>query len=456
MNRIWNSVAFRLSLIGGALVIVSVLIVSALVYFATIGTMVNQVDKKILEIAQNFSDAADRNGIQSVVRRIETSLADGVDSDVEIFLLLNQSGKVIAGNVSSWDRKLEHSNIVTSQTVARSRGIAQSRITTRNLSDGSFLVIGRDMSDINSVRSLLVQATIWGGILAIILAIVAMFTLRHQIEQKVFSIRAVAQEIEAGNISRRIQISNNQDEFDRLNADINRMLDRIQHLMDGVKNISNAIAHNIKTPLSLIRNRLEEATREQPSGSALASASIFSIERVDQLIVMLEKLLQIAEAESGTRRQPFTAVNFKETIQPLLELYDAAAEEKNIAITTDIPAHLGILGDADLLSSALMNLLDNSLKYAVGGSNIQIIASEDYDKVTLIVQDNGPGIPAGEHDNILKRFYRLNSQQPGSGLGLAIVMAFTQLHGGEIFTEDAHPGLRVKMTFPRPAARSPT
>ncbi len=191
MNRIWNSVAFRLSLIGGALVIVSVLIISALVYFATIGTMVNQVDKKILEIAQNFSDAADRNGIQSVVRRIETSLADGVDSDVEIFLLLNQSGKVIAGNVSSWDRKLEHSNIVTNQTVARSRGIAQSRTTTRNLSDGSFLVIGRDMSDINSVRSLLVQATIWGGILAI----VAMFTLRHQIEQKVFSIRAVAQEI---------------------------------------------------------------------------------------------------------------------------------------------------------------------------------------------------------------------------------------------------------------------
>ena len=131
MNRIWNSVAFRLSLIGGALVIVSVLIVSALVYFATIGTMVNQVDKKILEIAQNFSDAADRNGIQSVVRRIETSLADGVDSDVEIFLLLNQSGRIIAGNVLRWDTPPQKSEGIITQTVARSRGISQSRIRCR-------------------------------------------------------------------------------------------------------------------------------------------------------------------------------------------------------------------------------------------------------------------------------------------------------------------------------------
>lgn len=431
--------------------IASVLLVSALVYFATIGTMVNQVDKKILEIAQNFSDAAERNGIQSVARRIETSLSDGVDSDVEIFLLLNQSGDIIAGNVSNWDMPATASNAVSDQRISRGRGMAASRITTRTLVDGSFLVIGRDMSDINSVRSLLVQATIWGGVLAFILAVIAMFTLRHQIERKVFSIRAVAQEIEAGNISRRIHISGNQDEFDRLNADINRMLDRIQHLMDGVKNISNAIAHNIKTPLSLIRNRLDEATRNQPISSGLASASTFSIERIDQLIVMLEKLLQIAEAESGARRQPFTLVNLSEAIQPILELYDAAAEEKNITISTYIPKHLGILGDTDLLSSALMNLLDNSLKYGTGGSNIQIIAREEHDQVVLIVQDDGPGIPSGEHKNVLQRFYRLNSQQPGSGLGLAIVMAFTQLHGGVISTEDANPGFRVKMSFPRPA-----
>jgi hypothetical protein len=158
--------------------------------------MVNQVDKKILEIAENFSAAAERNGIQSVVRRIETSLADGVDSDVEIFLLLNQSGNIIAGNVSNWDTTVTASNTVTDQRISRGRGMAASRITTRMLVDGSFLVIGRDMSDINSVRSLLVQATIWGGVLAVILAVIAMFTLRHQIERKVFSIRAVAQEIE--------------------------------------------------------------------------------------------------------------------------------------------------------------------------------------------------------------------------------------------------------------------
>lgn len=451
MNKIWNSVAFRLSLIGGALVVASVLLVSAAVYFATIGTMVNQVDKKILEIAQNFTIAAEKRGIQSVVRRIETSLADGVDSDVEIFLLMNASGEIIAGNVSHWNGSRDNSAIVISQIVTRNGISAESRITTRTLTDDAFLVIGRDMSDINAVRNLLVQATIGGGLLAIILAVVAMFTLRHQIERKVHSIRIVTQDIEAGNINRRILISNNQDEFDRLNGDINRMLDRIQHLMDGVQNISNAIAHNIKTPLSLIRNRLEEATRNHKDESELSSASSFSIDRIDQLIVMLEKLLQIAEAESGTRRQPFTLVNFSEMVQPILELYDAAAEERGIVISTYIPTHLEIIGDADLLSSALMNLLDNSFKYATGSTQIDIIVKEQANQIVLIVQDDGPGIPEAEHGRVLRHFYRLNSQQPGSGLGLAIVMAFTQLHGGIISTEDAGPGFRVKMTFPRPA-----
>ena len=168
--------------------------------------------------------------------------------------------------------------------------------------------------------------------------------------------------------------------------------------------------------------------------------------------MVLEKLLQIAQAESGTRRQPFDNVYVRPFITDLLELYDAAAESLGVEIITDIEGDPVVVGDKDLLESILANLLDNSLKYAGSPAVVHIRADQSDDMVRISVQDNGPGISAGEHEKVLQRFYRLDRHQRGSGLGLSIVAAITQLHGGRLTLEDANPGLRVTIWIPRGVA----
>jgi signal transduction histidine kinase len=171
-------------------------------------------------------------------------------------------------------------------------------------------------------------------------------------------------------------------------------------------------------------------------------------EEIDNLIVVLEKLLQIAEAECSTRRQPFEQVSVAQVITNLLELYDAAAEELGISITTEITGEPYIDGDKDLLAGIIANLIDNALKYAGSPSTIKIAAAQHGDYISLIVQDNGPGIPVLERQKVVQKFYRLNRETRGSGLGLSIVAAFTQLHGGSMDIEDADPGFRVRITLP--------
>jgi signal transduction histidine kinase len=219
--------------------------------------------------------------------------------------------------------------------------------------------------------------------------------------------------------------------------------------MDGVRHVSNIIAHNLRTPLGRIRSHLDEALRGEPEAEPLAKAAIFSIDEVDGLIIVLDKLLQIAEAESGARRQPFAPVALREVVTNLLELYDAAAEAQGVTLVADIRDEPVVLGDQDLLATILANLLDNALKYAGSPAKIEVRVTHELDKITLIVQDDGPGIPAAERSKVLQRFYRLNQRQQGNGLGLSIVAAVTHLHGGTLSLEDAAPGLCVCIVLPQ-------
>ena len=452
MDRIWHSVAFRLALICGGLVVASVLLMSAVFYLGTVGVMARDTDTKIADIAKRFTEDAENNGLQSLVKRLEQTLTDGVDSDSEILLLTRPTGQKIAGNIAGWTDDTAPLDRVIDRPVMHSGKISVSRVLIHRFPGGAVLVVGRDMRDLNAIRDLIATAVAYGGLLALFLALGGTLLFRRQIETRVWAIRQAALDIEAGNLERRIPMSDVPDEFDRLSADINRMLDRIQNLMEGVRHVSNTIAHNLRTPLGLIRNHLDEALRGQANHKNLEQAGNFAIEEIDSLIVVLEKLLQIAQAESGTRRQPFDNVYVRPFITDLLELYDAAAESLGVEIITDIEGDPVVVGDKDLLESILANLLDNSLKYAGSPAVVHIRADQSDDTVRISVQDNGPGISAGEHEKVLQRFYRLDRHQRGSGLGLSIVAAITQLHGGRLTLEDANPGLRVTIWIPRGVA----
>jgi len=229
------------------------------------------------------------------------------------------------------------------------------------------------------------------------------------------------------------------------------MLDRIEHLMEGVRHVSNAIAHDLRTPLGRIRSRLEEALRPGNSTAQLAGTVGFAIQQVDELIWMLERLLQIAEAESGAHRQSFAPVTLAAIVSDVVELYDATAEAEGIALVSEIEGQPVALGDKNLLTSALANLTDNALKYAGGGATVRVRATQDRDTVSMIVQDNGPGIPPAERSRVIERFYRLDQSRslPGNGLGLSIVEATAALHWGKLELEDAMPGLVARIVLPR-------
>jgi signal transduction histidine kinase len=227
--------------------------------------------------------------------------------------------------------------------------------------------------------------------------------------------------------------------------------------MDGVRHVSNAIAHDLRTPLGRIRSGLEEALSSGASMAQLAGTARFAIQQVDELIRMLDRLLQIAEAESGARRQSFAPVHLSSVVSDIVELYDATAEAEGITLTGDIEGRPIALADRNLLASALANLVDNALKYAGSGSTVQVRVVEERDTVSIVVQDDGPGIPPTERARVIDRFYRLDESRslPGNGLGLSIVTAIASLHSGELDLADASPGLIARVILPRAEAPPP-
>lgn len=451
-----HAVAFRLALICGGLVIAATVLLSTVFYFGTVGILDRKADKKILATTERLVEIATHNGWPTVSKQIEQDLGDGIDSDSEIYFVRDADGHTIAGNISAWTDAAAPAGQVIDRSVVRNGRASKARLLLHLFADGTLLVVGRDMSDLAEIEGL-IASSIWsGGVLALFLSIGGTLLFQRKIESRIGAVRQAARDIQLGNLSRRIATSDKPDEFDRLSADINNMLDRIETLMDGVRNVSNMVAHNVRTPLGRIRGRLEDVLRGKSDSRGLEAAGIYAIEQIDGLIVLLDKLLQISEAESGTRRQPFARVNLSDdVITPIMELYDAAADAQGVTLRTHIEGVPVILGDKDLLASLLANLLDNALKYARNSATIAVKAICDEQGVTLVVQDGGPGIPPSEREKALRRFYRLDGSRQGNGLGLSIVAALTSLHGGAVFLEDAEPGLRVRITLPIAAATLP-
>ena len=448
MVRLLNTVAFRLAMGYGALMIGAVAVISAVVFVGTVGVLNREIDAKILMISERLSGQFEDRRDTGVKEKIQQLLTDDVDQDTEDYLLLGPAGEWMAGNLSEWHGPFDR---LTDLTVSRYGRKSFSRVFARELPDGSILVVGRDMQDIEAIRQLVFRALLVGAVITVVLAIGGAIAFRWQLERRVAAIRRTVQEIEAGDLSRRIPVLDADDEFTRLNRDLNHMLDQIQHLMDGVRDISNAIAHDLRTPLGRIRGLLDGSLHPSTTREKFTETTMAAIRGIDELINIFDKLLQIAEAESGTRRQSFHLVALNQVVTDVVELYDAAAEAKGVHLVANIEGEPATMGDKDLLASATANLIDNALKYAGNQSTVRVQAGQDGNTVSIVVQDNGPGIPASERVKVLTRFYRCDRSRslPGNGLGLPIVTAISHLHNGAFFLEDASPGLVARIVLPR-------
>lgn len=448
MVKLWRSVAFRLAVFCGVLVMGSTAVFSAAFYFGTIREMDREVDRKIASMSERLTNNFEASGLEALQREIQIILTDKFDVDTEIYFLGGPDGQKIVGNLSDWKELTAPFDQLIDREVIRDGLSSSARLVLHKLPNGDIFVVGRDMKDLNSIAKLIWRTIGIGVVIALVLAIGGTILFRYLLERRIGAIRQTVEEIEAGNLANRIPLSGVEDEFDRLSNEMNRMLDRIEHLMDGIRHVSNTIAHNLRTPLGRIRGHLDEALRTGAETSRLPEAAQFSIEQVDSLIIVFDKLLQIAESESGTRRQPFKPVELRAVVNNVVELYDAIAESQGITLTTEIKGDLKTLGDKDLLTTALANLLDNALKYGGRAVNISVRETPETGTVSMVVQDDGPGIPPEERTKVIQRFYRLDQRVPGTGLGLSIVSAIAHLHGATLHLEDAGPGLLARIVLP--------
>jgi signal transduction histidine kinase len=263
----------------------------------------------------------------------------------------------------------------------------------------------------------------------------------------------------AGDLSGRLPIAGTGDELDRLADNVNAMLERIEALMRGLKEVSDNIAHDLKTPLTRLRNRCEQALRGSKSDGDYRAALESTIAESDELIRTFDALLMIARAESGHARDNMIEFDAAEIARDVGELYEPLADEKGLALRVEAPLAAPVRGSRELVSQALANLIDNAIKHAgaeaskTNGAPAEIVvgAGVDGERITLSVADRGPGIPEADRGRVVERFVRLEQSrsQPGSGLGLSLASAVARLHGGELKLEDNHPGLRSVIALPR-------
>ena len=447
MLKLRRSIVARLMLGFGALGVTAIGVLSGVFYFGTIGVLEQDIDRKIMTMADHLQQLPPGD-LEVLAQEVRRELSDGVDSEREILLLLDTRGRRLAGNLERWPAA--GNGMLRNAEVVRDGRLTRARLFQHPVASGAVLMVGRDLSEQQAIRSL-----VWGSLAAgagatLLLTALGALLFRRQIERRIGAIRRAAEDIGAGNLSRRIAGESN-DEFGLLNRDINRMLERIEHLMDGVRHVSNAIAHDLRTPLGRIRSKLDDALRGATSLAEWPGVARDAIDDIDQLIRLFERLLQIAEAESGLAAQHLECVDLQRIVHDMAELYDASAEEAQVRLqVAPGPAAL-VQGDRNLLASALASLLDNAIKYAGPGATIELRAAVQGDEAWLAVRDNGPGIPAAERGKVTQRFYRLDKSRnlPGNGLGLSIVQATASLHRGRLELDDAAPGLVVRVVLPR-------
>lgn len=449
MFKLRTSIAARLLLGYGLLVGASIAVLSAVFYFGTIGVLDRSIDSKIMAISNRLIETYQNRSIEELSREINRELTDGVDSDTEILLVVSSSGQKVVGNLSTWPDTRAPLGQLLRHRVVRGSKSSPARLLILELPGGARLFVGHDLIEQESIRGLVWRSLAVGAGLSLLLSTGGALLFRRQIEGRIGDIRRTALEIEGGDLSHRIPISSD-DEFGLLNRDINRMLDRIEHLMDGVRHVSNAIAHDLRTPLSRVRGRLDDAIRHTMTVEILSDAARGAIDGIDDLILVFDKLLQIAEAESGMRTQSFETVDLNAIALDMVDLFDAMAEDQQVILKTSLKHAVFAVGDHNLLKNAIANLLDNAIKYAGPGATIEVGTISDTRSAAIVVRDNGPGIPEDALLKVTERFYRLDHSRslPGNGLGLSIVSAIATLHGGTLILEGSG-GLTARVVLRR-------
>ncbi|HEX4409771.1 MAG TPA: HAMP domain-containing sensor histidine kinase [Xanthobacteraceae bacterium] len=457
LGKIVRTTAFKLTLFYLAIFVLFA--ASLLGYFAlnTRRLITEQITANVTGEINGLSEQYSQGGIRRLVIVVDLrSRRPGSN----LYLVTTATGEGLAGNVGSLEPGvLDHPGWLETnyrRLDAPEGNDHRALVEVVQLPGGFHLLVGRDLEERERLFGIIANAGQWSLALVIVLGLVGGFFVSQRLLKRVDAMTETAQTIMHGDLAGRLPVAGTGDELDRLAENLNAMLERIEALMRGLKEVSDNIAHDLKTPLTRLRNRCEQALRD-PSADGRAALEA-TIAESDDLIRTFDALLMIARAESGQARDNMGEFDAAEIARDVGELYEPLAEQKGIALKVDATSTAPVRGNRELVSQALANLVDNAIKYAgpkgeMNGTPAEIVvkAGADGDRIALSVGDRGPGIAEADRGRVVERFVRLEKSrsEPGSGLGLSLASAVARLHGGELKLEDNHPGLLSTIALPR-------
>jgi signal transduction histidine kinase len=459
LGKLLRTTVFKLTLVY--LTIVAVFAAFLLGYFAwntrrLITEQITQtVDAEITGLAEQYR----QGGLRRLVFVVDARSRRPGSS---LYLVTTPAGEGLAGNVGSLATGILERAGWTETAYRRlddpDGAEHHALVRVFQLPGGFRLLVGRDLEERERLRDIVLAAGRWSLAIVIVLGLAGGLFVTRRVLKRVDAMTETTRQIMDGDLTGRLPIAGTGDELDRLAGNLNAMLERIEALMHGLKEVSDNIAHDLKTPLTRLRNRCEEALRLAEDESQYRQALENTIEESDALIRTFNALLMIARAESGQARDGMTDFDAADIARGVGELYEPVADVKGIQLKVEALAAAPIHGNRELISQALANLVDNAIKYgapdggAVNGVPAEIVikAQREGERILLTVADGGRGIPEADRGRAVERFVRLEQSrsQPGSGLGLSLASAVARLHGGELKLEDNQPGLRTVISLP--------
>jgi signal transduction histidine kinase len=427
------------------------------VYLSTSSYVRNRSDRAIMTQYLSVQGAYEEAGRDGLIALIQQRVADKDLAD-NVYIIVDPSLAVLAGNLKAWPSTVTAATGWTEFRAPEPSPNATSpplvRAMLETFPSGDRLLVGRDISELDSFTDRIKTAVILSIALMFVVAGFASILVTRRTVGRIESINATSRAIMLSGLDQRIPLRGSNDEWDRVAENLNLMLDRIETLMGEVKQVSDNVAHDLRTPLTRMRGRLENAFHSQRIGEDDQAVIGDTIADLDAVLRMFSSLTRIAQIESRARKDAFRTVNLVEVASEVVELYDAAAEQDGTRLTVAGDREVLVTGDRDLIFDAIANLVDNAIKHGRAGGQV-VVSNETLDgKAVISIADDGPGIPTDEYEHVFKRFYRLEHSRytPGNGLGLSLVAAVARLHGARIEMLDNSPGLKLTLWFSAPAS----
>ncbi len=447
LPSIAGTISFKLSALYLLLFLCSFLSIGITVYLLTYHTLEQQLKSSIETEAIRLKTEYDSGGLSELKDEIDEVDGRGSHTLLE-YGVVDQNGKLIAGSLNNFQPSAGW------QTVKRTPEANQSvkdlfYIRVMALPNNVWLGVGHDGEYIQNAGEAIIQAFVWDFVLVVFLGATGGLYLSRAFLKKIDCITQSTQAIIAGDMKHRLPVSKNRDELDNLALVLNQMLDKIGSLIENIQQVSNDIAHDLRTPISHLKFRLEEAAKKEFSGGQYKERITYAIEEIDNILDTFSAMLRISQIESGSRRSGFKAVNLSQVVTSVTEALYPVAEEQGKTIHSDIDPDVTLTGDKELLTQLVFNLLDNAILHTPVNAQIKVSLRSSGTQTEVIVADNGHGIAEEHRLKVFQRFYRLEQSRttPGNGLGLSIVAAIVDLHGGTIALADNNPGLIAVLTF---------